>query len=198
MRASLLTLPFVAITFVQLVACGGRVDTVPNGGTTTSPPASSTEPTPGSSEVSTGAGVTGNGPGSAKPRDPAESCDLACDEGHWEVQGTIACGKDAACYTRTVCGKTFTCTGPAGLCEEPACLGYTQEVKTCPPGSICETQYLCDSVLICKRTDAQCDGMPTCGEQDEQVADATECAKFGSRCYSRAECGGRIYCVSAP
>jgi hypothetical protein len=193
MRTSLL--PFLAIALAQL-ACGGQVETVPTGGTTTNPPASSTEPTtPGSSEVNNGAGVTGNGPGSAKPRDPAESCDLACDEGHALVQGTIACAKGDACYTRTVCGKTFTCTGPAGLCEEPACLGYTQEVKACPAGSICETQYLCDRTLICERTDAQCDGLAACDEGDEEVASATECAKAGSQCYSRASCGSRTYCV---
>jgi hypothetical protein len=191
MRASLF--PLFAILLAQF-ACGGRIDGVPSDGTTTSPPASSTEPTPGGAP---GAGVTGNGPNSAPPKDPTETCEAACDEGHQAIQGTIACAPDAACYTRTTCGKTLVCTGPKGLCEEPACLGYTQEVKTCPPGSTCETKYVCDHVLICEKTDAQCDGLAACDEEDEQVASATECAKFASRCYARSSCGNRIYCVRA-
>jgi hypothetical protein len=192
MRLSL----FASITVTALVACGGSVETVPSSSTTT-PPASSSEPTPGggssSGGSSSGAPVTGNGPGSAPP---AESC--GCDEGHYEVQGTIACSPEGACYTRTGCGKTIVCTGPKGLCDEPECLGSTTEVKTCVAGKTCETQRFCDRTLLCMKTDAQCDAVPSCDEGDEQVVNATECAKFASRCYARSACGGRVFCVRAP
>lgn len=196
MRTSLLASVTIAMA---LIACGGRVDDGSSSGSTTNAPASSTEPTPGGGSSSGGSsgGTTGNGPGSARPSDPAESCDLACDEGHAIIQGTIACSAEGACYTRTVCGNTFVCDGPKGLCDEPQCLGYTVEVKTCPPGATCETQRLCDRTLICEKTDAQCDGIPACDEEDEDVASATECAKQASRCYARTACGGRIYCVRA-
>lgn len=185
-------LPLVAIVLAQL-ACGGRVDGVPSDSSSTSPPASSTEPTPGAGGSSSG-GTTGNGPGGARPsNDPA--CELACDDGHEVAQGELPCAPGYACYTRSACGKSIACTGPAGMCEQPACLGYTQEVKACPSGATCETQHLCGVTLICEKTDAQCDGIPACDEDSQEVANATECAKNGPACYSRAECGGRIYCV---
>lgn len=183
----------LAIAFAQL-ACGGRVDGVPSAGGATSPPESSTDPTPGGSFSS--GGTTGNGPGSARPSDPAESCELACDEGH-TIAGANGCASGDACYTRTACGQSITCTGAAGLCEDPQCLGHTIEVKTCAPSATCEAQRVCDRTLLCKKTDAQCDGLAACDEEDEEVASATECAKSGSRCYSRASCGHRTYCVRA-
>ena len=191
MRTSLtFLLPFVtplAIALAQ-VACGGRVDGVPsNGSTTTSPPASSTEPVPGN--------TTGNGPGSARPADPPPSCELACDDGHQIQVGELPCAPGYACYTRSACGKSIACTGPAGLCEEPDCLGSTQQVKACPPGATCELQRFCDVTLICEKTDAQCDGLPGCDEEDQEVANATECAKHGAACYSRTGCGDRVFCV---
>jgi hypothetical protein len=180
----------LAIALAQL-ACGGRVDGVPNPGT--NPPASSTEPTLGGGSSSSSG--TAGGKATTPSADPAESCKLSCDEGHTSQNGELPCAPGYACYTRTCGGTTIACTGPAGLCEEPDCLGYTQKVKSCPPGATCEAQQFCDVTLICEKSDAQCDGLPACDEEDQEVANATECAKNGAACYSRTECGGRVFCV---
>lgn len=187
MHCSFLFLGLVAI------ACGGRVDGVPSSGT--SPPASSTEPTLGSSGGSSSGGGSSGGKATTPSADPAESCKLSCDDGHEVRQGDLPCAPGYACYTRTCGGTTIECTGPAGLCEEPDCLGYTQRVKACPPGATCEVQQFCDVALICEKSDAQCDGVPGCDEDDQEVANATECAKNGAACYSRSMCGARVFCV---
>jgi hypothetical protein len=189
MRASFLLL--IAVVVAQL-GCGGRVDGVPSGGTT-SPPGSSTEPPLGAGG---GGSSTGSGASKATTPAPTQPCDLACDEGHEIAQGELPCAPGYACYTRSACGKSIACTGPAGLCEDPGCLGITQEVKACASGATCEIQRFCNVTLICEKTDAQCDGLPACDEGDQEVASATACVKGGGAgCYSRTECGGRIYCV---
>jgi hypothetical protein len=168
-------LPF----FVLLVACGGRVDGGVPAPASTTP--SGSEPAPGTTTV-----------------EPSETCrGPACDEGHDIVPSRQACGtgNEAACYERTACGKTIVCTGNMGLCRELACIGFTQEVDTCPPDATCETQRVCERTILCKIEDAQCDAIPTCNEGDQQVASASECAKSGARCYTKTTCGARAYCL---
>lgn len=174
-----------ALAFSSPLACGGRVD----GGSSdaTSPPATSAAPA---------VPAPGAAPGAAPGGSPS-SCEVSCDEGHTPVASATACVGGDACYPRSARGRSIVCTGPSGLCDEPACLGYFDEVKTCPAGATCETQRFCDRAILCAKSDGQCDGLPDCDEGDATAATAADCAKFGSRCYARSMCGGRIYCVRA-